>query len=213
MSRINALFDRAILIDNTGLALFSEQAGKLKPWEQQTLDKLRDALRLKGYSSKTIKAYIGHIRRFISFNESNPPELTKADIDNYLLYLLDDHNCSHSYTNQAISAVKFLYSEVYDNNEVCFDISRPQKEKRLPEILNKDEVVKLLEAVSNIKHKAIMCLIYSSGLRVGEAVRLKVTDIDSRRMLVHIVQGKGKKDRYTILSETADRIENTKRVC
>lgn len=206
LSLLNALFDRVSIIDNTGLALFSEQACKPKQWEQQTLDKLKDALRLKGYSSKTIKAYIGHIRRFISFYERNPLELTKADIDKYLLCLLDCHGCSHAYVGQAVSAVKFLYNEVYRDNEICLNISRPKKEKTLPEILSKDEVIRLLEAVSNIKHKAILCLIYSSGLRVGEAVRLKVTDIDSSRMLVHIVQGKGKKDRYTLLSETALKI-------
>lgn len=206
VSRINALFDRSMLVDNTGLDLFNEQANKPKPWEQQTLERLGEALRLKGYSSKTIKAYMGHIRRFISFNEKNPLELDKADIDKYLLFLLDDHDCSHSYTSQAISAVKFLYVEVYGNNELCINISRPKKEKKLPEILSKNEVARILEAVSNIKHKAIICLIYSSGLRVGEAVRLRITDIDSSRMLVHIVQSKGRKDRYTMLSETALKI-------
>jgi len=82
-------------------------------------------------------------------------------------------------------------------------LERPKKEKKLPEILSKNEISKLLKAVKNLKHKAILYLVYSAGLRVGEVVKLKPTDIDSDRMLIHIIQGKGKKDRYTILSETA----------
>lgn len=86
---------------------------------------------------------------------------------------------------------------------ICIDLERPKKEKKLPEILSKNEISKLLKAVKNLKHKAILYLVYSAGLRVGEVVKLKPTDIDSDRMLIHIIQGKGKKDRYTILSETA----------
>jgi len=86
---------------------------------------------------------------------------------------------------------------------ICIDLERPKKEKKLPEILSKNEISKLLKAVKNLKHKAILYLVYSAGLRVGEVVKLKPTDIDSDRMLIPIIQGKGKKDRYTILSETA----------
>ncbi len=86
---------------------------------------------------------------------------------------------------------------------ICIDLERPKKEKKLPEILSKNEISKLLKAVKNLKHKAILYLVYSAGLRVGEVVKLKPTDIDSDRMLIHIIQGKDKKDRYTILSETA----------
>ena len=86
---------------------------------------------------------------------------------------------------------------------ICIDLERPKKEKKLPEILSKNEISKLLKAVKNLKHKAILYLVYSAGLRVGEVVKLKPTDIDRDRMLIHIIQGKGKKDRYTILSETA----------
>lgn len=202
IDRINNLFSSSDIIDNTQLALFKKQL-RAKPWEKQILIKLSDQLKLKGYSSKTIKAYVGHIRRFVDYNDDDPLVLNKKDIDKYLLYLLDDHSCSHSYVSQAISAIKILYNEVYRRNIICSDITRPKKEKKLPEILDKSEVAKLFEAVTNIKHKALMYMIYSSGLRVGEVVRLKATDVDSSRMLLHIVQSKGRKDRYTMLSETA----------
>ncbi len=203
VEQINILFDKSSVIDNTGLAIFSRQAQAIRPCERQILVNLSEQLRLKGYSSKTIKAYVGHIRRFVGFKGRDPLYLTKKDIDAYLLYLLDDNSCSHSYVSQSISAIKFLYTEVYRKNDICIELARPKKEKKLPEILDKNEVAGLFLAVTNIKHKALMYVIYSSGLRVGEAVRLRITDIDSGRMLIHVVQSKGRKDRYTMLSETA----------
>ena len=82
-------------------------------------------------------------------------------------------------------------------------IKRSKKGRKLPEVLSQDEVLKILNAMDNKKHRAILFMVYSAGLRVGEVVRLKITDIDPDRMLIHIVQGKGKKDRYTTLSEIA----------
>ena len=91
-------------------------------------------------------------------------------------------------------------------DDLALNIVRPKKEKKLPEVLSQNEVRYILDNVTNLKHKAILFLIYSSGLRVGEVVRLKLKDIDSNRMLIHVVQGKGRKDRYTVLAEVALKI-------
>ncbi len=117
--------------------------------------------------------------------------------------LLNQQQNSHSYVNQSLSAIKFLYKHVFNKNEPLCELPRPKKENKLPSVLNKEEVLKIFNQVKNYKHKAILYLVYSSGLRVGEVVRLKVEDIDTERMMIHVKQGKGRNDRYTLLSEVA----------
>lgn len=107
------------------------------------------------------------------------------------------------HSDENINAIKFLYNETLNRGVKIDTIPRPKKENKLPNILSFDEVMKILDALNNEKHKALLVLVYSAGLRVGEVVRLKPEDIDSNRMLIHVVQGKGKKDRYTILSQVA----------
>lgn len=132
---------------------------------------------------------------------SNLDTITKADIQGYLLELLDQQQRSHSYVNTAVSATKFCLQHVLKKGHVAVDVPRPKKQQKLPSVLSQDEVIRIFEAVQNIKHKAILSVVYSSGLRLGEVVRLKVNDIDRERMVIHIKQGKGRKDRYTVLSE------------
>jgi len=107
-----------------------------------------------------------------------------------------------SILNSAINALKFYYGNVL-KKKFIYEVKRPRKDKKLPVILSKEEVAKILSSVDNIKHKTILMLVYSAGLRVGEVVRLKPEDIDSKRMLIHIKGAKGRKDRYTLLSEKA----------
>jgi len=104
--------------------------------------------------------------------------------------------------NQAINALKFYYGTMLKKRFV-YEVKRPRKDRKLPVVLSQEEVARILSSVENIKHKALLMLIYSAGLRVGEVVRLKIEDIDSKRMLIHIKGSKGRKDRYTMLSETA----------
>ena len=160
-------------------------------------------LKLKGYSGKTIKSYRNNVKRFLNYVYKTPEEITNDDIKNYMLFLLEEQESSHSYVNQVLSAIKLYFKEVLNRNDIVYNFPRPKKENKLPEILSKEEVGRILSNVQNIKHKAILYLIYSSGLRVGEVVRLKVNDIDEDRMLVHVVQAKGRKDRYTLLSQVA----------
>lgn len=174
-----------------------EQAAALdKPCGDMLIHKLERELKLRGFSQKTIKSYIGHIRRYLEYHSDEAYPFKKELIEKYLLDLLETKDGSHSYVNQAVSAIKFTLKNVI-NDDTNIMIKRPKKERKLPEVL------KILNSLDNKKHRAILFIVYSAGLRVGEVVRLKITDIDSDRMLIHIVQGKGNKDRYTTLSEIA----------
>ncbi len=170
---------------------------------EHLLKTMKRVLNLKGYSQKTIKSYISHAGLFLRYCGKSADLIDEEDINKYMLFLLENKGASHSYVNQSANSIKFFYSNVFNKNELVIKIIRPKNEKKLPEILSQKDILRILNNVSNIKHKAILCLIYSAGLRVGEEVRLKMTDIDSTRMLIHIVQGKGRKDRYTVLSQTA----------
>ncbi|ABR47605.1 phage integrase family protein [Alkaliphilus metalliredigens QYMF] len=167
------------------------------------LQQLEKQFTLKGYSPKTKKSYIGHVKRFLGFINNKPEVLTKQDVEKYMYHLLNVQENSHAFANQALSAIKFYYQHSLKKDKVLYDLPRPKKEKTLPNILSQREVLSILDSVNNIKHKSILLLTYSAGLRIGEVVRLKVGDIDSDRMLIHVRQGKGRKDRYTILSEVA----------
>lgn len=167
----------------------------------QFLKKMEEGLKLRGYSQKTIKSYMSHARLFLEYCGKNANQLVKEDINYYLLYLLEQKGNTHSFVSQAVSSIKFLFGKVLMKDDLTLNIVRPKKEKKLPEVLSQKEVRVILDNITNLKHKAILFLTYSSGLRVGEVVRLKLKDIDSDRMLIHVVQGKGRKDRYTVLSE------------
>jgi site-specific recombinase XerD len=170
---------------------------------EKVVNALNEQLILKGYSFKTRKLYKGHINRFASFVNKNISDVEAQEIRRYILFLLDEDQVSHIYANQAISALKFLFNEVLMKNTIIESLPRPKKEKKLPNVMSFQEVTKILGALKNEKHKTILFLIYSAGLRVGEVVKLTSQDIDSQRMLIHVVQGKGRKDRYTVLSEIA----------
>jgi site-specific recombinase XerD len=162
---------------------------------------LTDKLRARGYSQKTMKAYCGQVDRFHRYLLSD--EVLSGDMmQSYSLYLLNQHR-SHSYVNQAVSAIKFFMKNVVGKSDAEFNYVRPKKEQKLPSVLSAVEVRRLLEAVRNPKHRAMLFLIYSSGLRVGEVVRLRPEDVDADRGTVLVRQGKGRKDRLTLLSDVA----------
>lgn len=165
---------------------------------------LRQELKLRNYSRKTLKAYRSCLCSFVRFfSPRHPRELSGKDIRKYLLYLIEEEGLSAGSINQVFNAIRFLYVELYKTPIVIDGIPRPLKDEKLPTILSQEEVVRILNSVQNLKHKTFLMLIYSAGLRVGESVSLKVTDIDSGRMLIHLHGAKGKKDRYTLLSEAA----------
>lgn len=161
---------------------------------------VRKELELRGYSDKTIKAYVGQICRYQGFLKKDLADSTNEDVRDFLHYLLRDKGKSHAYVNQTLSALKFLLTKVLYIKGASERLPRPKREHKLPDVLSQQEVLRILNSVKNIKHRAILILTYSAGLRVSEVVNLKIGDIDYSRMLIHVRQGKGKKDRYTILS-------------
>jgi site-specific recombinase XerD len=120
-------------------------------------------------------------------------------IMDFLLYLVNTRHVSTAYQNQSINAIKFYFERVMGGKRKIYMIDRPREEQYLPEVLNNEEITAILNATENLKHKAILMTIYSAGLRIGEAINLKIKDIDSQRMQIRVEQGKGKKDRYTLL--------------
>lgn len=166
-------------------------------YDKDTLIEMKNELRLRNYSTKTQKAYMGHVRRLLEVYKKCAEDINEEDIKGYLIKLLDAKK-SATYVDQAISAFKFLFK-----NDKDYDIKRPKKEHTLPSVLNTNEVYRIIESVHNLKHRAIIMLIYSAGLRISEATQLKVEDIDSSRNLIHVKGAKGKKDRYTILANIA----------
>jgi site-specific recombinase XerD len=126
-----------------------------------------------------------------------PQHLVSNDFQNYLNKY---HFTSISQQNQIINAIKFLYEKVLDKKYDKINFQRPRKEKHLPQIIDRDFLLDKINQIQNLKHKAIISLAYSVGLRVSEVINLKIEDIDSKRMLINIRQAKGKKDRIVPLS-------------
>ena len=170
--------------------------------EGYNFEDLRRELVSRKYSYKTVKGYIYYNRDFLDFTDKEPCEVNDGDIKDYLLYLAEEKVSATATINQAINALKFYYGAMLKRKFV-YEVKRPRKDKKLPVVLSQEEVAKILGAVENLKHRAILMLVYSAGLRVGEVVKLKPEDIDGKRMLIHVKGAKGRKDRYTMLSETA----------
>jgi site-specific recombinase XerD len=177
-------------------------AGAARPADP--LGRVRDELRLRNYSRKTEKAYLSHLRRFLMAAGKLPDQLEPGDARAYLLTLVE-RELSRAYQDQAVSAIRFLAHRILHRPELCQDVPRPKKQRQLPSVLSGAEVRRMLARVPNAKHRALLMLIYSAGLRVGEAVRLRIEDLDLERRLVHVRAGKGRKDRYTLLSDVATR--------
>jgi integrase/recombinase XerD len=157
---------------------------------------------LKNYSPNTIRTYKSMMQEFLAYyRDLDPAKITEVQIRDYLLYLIEHRRVSISYQNQSINAIKFYYEQILGRPVRTYYIQRPKKEKILPNVLSEQDVLLILNNTDNIKHKAILSLIYSAGLRRGELINMKINDIDSKRMYVIIRQGKGRKDRYSILSE------------
>jgi integrase/recombinase XerD len=207
-----------------------EEASTLHRYDRSLQDMV-DSMKIRGYSFRTQKVYAAHLRRFWRYiamaeedtqkkedtskegNMVTPGEssasidrdessIKHAMIQQYLLSLAEEGK-SYAYIDQAVSAIKFYYVDTQGRIDLIVSFTRPKKEQKLPNVLSIQEVVRLLDSISNLKHKAMLTLVYSSGLRIGEVVRLRVEDIDPERKAVHVRQGKGRKDRYTILSDRA----------
>ncbi len=174
-----------------------------KDYNPQTLipQSYIEVLDKKRYSSNTKRAYTSSFERFASFyKDKNVSTLSDEDVDRYLTYLVSGCKVSPAIQKQAINAIKFYYEKVLRRPVEHHLYKRPKREKKLPAILSEDEVTSILLALKNLKHRTILTVIYSSGLRLSELINLRVNDIDFNRMLIRVESGKGKKDRYTVLS-------------
>lgn len=159
-------------------------------------------LELKRYALNTCKAYISLFEKFINqYPDKNIVELSEQEIRTYL-QLLIQQNKSNSYINQTINSIKFYYEVVMGMPNRFYSIERPRKQHKLPQVLSKEEILAMISNTNNIKHRCIVGLLYSAGLRRSELLDLKIEDIDSKRMLIHIKNAKNNKDRYSLLSET-----------
>ena len=159
-----------------------------------------EKLRQKRYSQHTIKTYCHYFRDFQeAFKDKDIETLDPSEINAYLLKLVQKKNISQSQQNQRINAIKFYYEKVLGREKTYYSIDRPRRERKLPDVLSKEEVGAMLRATKNPKHKCILALIYSCGLRRGELINLRLEDVDSKRMLIKIRGAKGKKDRYVQL--------------
>ena len=171
----------------------------LAPWLRTLLTRMDEEMMLRGFTRETRRVYLAHVRRFYVGCERTDPVAASDEVRRWLLHLLQS-GLSHSYTNQAVSALRFLHRHVLDAPAPVAKIPRPKRRKSLPKILAEAEVKRFLAALKSPKHRAIAFVLYSAGLRVSEAARLKVTDIDAERGQIHIREGKGRKDRYVMLS-------------
>lgn len=168
-----------------------ENIHKFKKWLQQ-----------RRLSENTVHTYVEVTTFFIRYtNLRNTAEMSKRLIESFNYDFIVRANKSVSYQNQCISGIK-KYLDYLGEKVDELHLERPRKERKLPVVLSMEEVKLLLGAITNLKHRTMLSLIYSGGLRIGEAINLKIGDIDSKRMLIHIKGAKGKKDRYTLLSES-----------
>ena len=159
-------------------------------------------MELGNYSQSTIDSYVYFVSCLSRHYGKCPSKLSDLEIGCYLKSVRD-RPCSWSTLNAYYNGIKWFYTRVLEREWNQVHLPRPRREKRLPEILSKAEVKRLLEGIANLKHKTALMVMYSGGLRIGELVRLQIKDIDSDRMLIRVEQSKGKKDRYTLLSPTA----------
>jgi len=165
-------------------------------------DRLEAELRSRKYSPKTRRAYIYYNSLICRSLQKTPEEIRPADVTQFLALMEKDREYSASALNIAISAIKFFFRHVIKNDDIT-ERHRPHQDGRLPVVLSKEEISKILGMEKNPKHRLLLMLVYSSGLRVSEVVSLKKEHIDLPRKVMHIRLGKGRKDRITLLSEKA----------
>jgi len=174
----------------------------LDPFHQKDLNRFRRWLMEKRLSENTVNTYVAVTHFFVRYCLlKKSKSYTKRLVEAFNYDFIVGEGKSISYQNQCINGIKkyFLFKGI---DVGVLDLTRPKKEKKLPVVLSKEEIRSIIAVTHNLKHRTLLSLIYSGGLRVGEAINLKVNAIDSERMLIHIKGAKGKKDRYTLLSHS-----------
>jgi site-specific recombinase XerD len=155
---------------------------------------------MRGLAYRTRETYVESVAKLAKFYGRRPDQISEAEVQSYLLYLLEERKLAHSSCNVMCSALEFFYRVTLKRRETEFCLPRPKVPAKLPQILSREEVAALIEQTTNLKHRAFLMTTYGGGLRLLEACQLKVGDIDSDRMTIRVECGKGAKDRYTLLS-------------
>lgn len=176
-----------------------DATGRAKTFDEE---KLKRFLLYRNYSPRTVKVYCNQLKHFFEHTGIDEEKLAREDVCIYLEKVRTELNVSRSYVAHLVSGLKLYYDLVHpDKANPAAGIKLPKKSQRFPDVLSESEVKHLFDSLGNIKHKLLLMLIYSAGLRVSEAVSLRVQDLDFDRMMIKIRQGKGRKDRYVMLSE------------
>ncbi|MGA2328965.1 MAG: site-specific integrase [Bryobacteraceae bacterium] len=168
----------------------------MTPLRQRMLEDMR----LRNLAPATQRNYIAHVAAFARFFGKSPEVLDQEAVREYLLYLLQERKLSPEGVNQQVSALKFLYLTTLEMPWSDLDFPHVRRPHRLPVVLSHEEVVQFFDYVPSLRYRAALMMCYGAGLRVSEAVAVKIADIDSQRMLIRVEQGKGGKDRYAMLS-------------
>jgi site-specific recombinase XerD len=162
---------------------------------------MQEMLKLKAYSPSTIRTYLNEMAQLLqAINEIPADELEPEHLRRYLIYCYEKLGLKENTLHSRINALKFYYEKVLRREKFFWEIPRPKKQIQLPKVFNQDEITQIIKAIKSIKHKTMLMLAYSAGLRVSEVVTIKPADIDSKRMCIFIRQAKGKKDRIVRLS-------------
>lgn len=157
-------------------------------------------LQLRNYASGTIRAYVEHVSRLATHFQRSPADLTEEDVRSYLVHLVRQRQCSWSHYNVTVCALRFLYRVTLGRDWAVKHVPYAKRPKKLPSVLSRDEVARLLASVDRPAHRMLLMTVYATGLRISEATHLRARDIDSQRMVIHVHGGKGAKDRLVPLS-------------
>jgi site-specific recombinase XerD len=156
---------------------------------------------LRRFSPSTQKSYLASVTGLARYFNRSPEKINKQMIEEYLLHVMQEQKLQWGSCNTIIVGLRFFYIKILGLDSLFINIPICKKDRRLPEILSSDEIERLFTVVTNQKHKTLLMSAYAAGLRVSELVNLRLADIDSKRMMIRVQQGKGRKDRYTILSK------------
>ncbi len=170
--------------------------------QKELITKFLKLLEIKRYSKSTQKTYVQAISQFLQyFSKKDPSEINHEDILRYVEHRIKDKNISISSQKGMVGAIKLFYKNIYNKNLRIDYIYPDRAEYKLPKVLDIDDIKIILNSIENLKHKTIISTIYSCGMRISEAINLKIADIDSKRMMIRIENSKGNKDREVMLSE------------
>lgn len=168
--------------------------------KKEVKDKLETELKIQGKSMRTQKMYWFFNEKFLDFIKKDPEQIIEQDIKLFLTYLISDKQYDPSSVALARSSITFFYDEVL-KKKLTIDIKTPKKQRKIPEVLTKEEIKIILDSIKNLKSKLLIELMYSSGLRVAECASLKISDLNLEDKTGLLKRGKGGKDRFFILSE------------